>query len=170
MIRQIVSPAKALRTLRKTAALLAAQLRDVSQDEARDRTDGPDGWSVLFIVCHLRDYEIVWRDRVEQMLAASNPTFAPFDHHRAVEEHAYAAQNIAAVLADLAARRAGLIERLEGLADEQWLRTGVHPDQGPGTVLDVAVNAGLHDVDHLEQLLRCLGPREGDRTPGGATG
>jgi len=36
----------------------------------------------------------------------------------------------------------------------------VHPEQGPGTLLDVAVNAGLHDLDHLEQLARCLEPRQ----------
>lgn len=39
-----------------------------------------------------------------------------------------------------------------------WLRAGTHPAQGPATLLDVAINAGLHDVDHLEQLARCLEP------------
>jgi len=34
----------------------------------------------------------------------------------------------------------------------------MHPSQGPATLLDVAVNAGLHDVDHLEQIIRCLAP------------
>lgn len=156
MIRRIVSPTKALRTLRKTAALIERTLRDVSQADARTLRDGPDGWSVLFIACHLRDYELVWRERVDLMLAQENPTFATFDHHEVIEVNRYADQDLRAVLADLAARRAGLLALLEGLDDEAWLRCGLHPDQGPGSVLDVAVNAGLHDIDHLEQLARCL--------------
>jgi hypothetical protein len=156
MIHRIVSPPKALRTLRKTAALLDRTLADVSQEDAVRLTDGPDGWSVLFIACHLRDYEIAWSERVGLMLAEEHPIFATFDHHAVIETNAYAAQTLSAVLRDLAALRAALIARLEALPDEAWLRTGLHPEQGPGSVLDVAVNAGLHDLDHLEQLARCL--------------
>lgn len=155
MIQRILSPVKALRTLRKTAALLDTALAGVTPEQARILRDGIDGWSILVIVCHLRDYEIAWRERVEQMLAYDNPTFISFDHLDLVERHAYTQQDLRAVLADLAARRAGFVERLAGLSDDQWLRTGLHPEQGPGAVLEVAINAGLHDLDHLEQISRC---------------
>lgn len=158
MIQRIVNPMKALRTLRKTSVLLDATLSTVSQAEAAARRDGPDGWSILFITCHLRDYEIAWRERVELMLVEDHPTFPAFDHHEAIVAHAYAAQDLQAVRADLQARRQSLIARLEGLDAAAWLRTGVHPEQGPGTILDVAINAGLHDLDHLEQLARCVVP------------
>lgn len=160
MIRRILSPMKALRTLRKTTALLERTLREVSQEEAVTLRDGPDGWSVLFIACHLRDYEAAWRDRLALMLAEDNPSFATFDHHELVERNSYATQELQAVTADTAAMRAALIARLESLTDEQWLRTGEHPEQGPGTILDLAINAGLHDLDHLEQLVHCLEPRQ----------
>lgn len=156
MVQRILSPAKALRTLRKTSLLVHRSLAEVGQDAAVRLRDGADGWSVLFIACHLRDYEAAWRDRVELMLAEQNPAFVTFDHHALVETHAYADQELRAVLADLLTQRQGLIGRLEGLSDEQWLRPGYHPEQGPGTILDVAINAGLHDLDHLEQLARCL--------------
>jgi hypothetical protein len=159
MIKRIINQAKALRTLRKTAALLDRTLAGVTQEEAAGLTDGPDGWSVLIIVCHLRDYEIFLRERVEQLVAQDAPVFSSFDQLALVEERAYAAQQLRSVAAELAERRAALIARLEGLDDSQWLRSGVHPEQGPGTLLEVAVNAGLHDLDHLEQLARCLEPR-----------
>jgi DinB superfamily len=158
MIKRILNQTKALRTLRKTAALLDRTLHGVTQADAVSLRDGPDGWSVLFIACHLRDYEVAWRERVERMLVEEHPTFVHFDHHAVIETHAYAEQDLRAVLADIAARRAALLARLEGLSDEEWLRTGLHPEQGPGSVLDVAINAGLHDLDHLEQLERCLDP------------
>jgi hypothetical protein len=159
MIQRIINQAKALRTLRKTAALLDRTLAGVTQEEAASLTDGPDGWSALFIVCHLRDYEIAWQERVEQIVAHDTPVFTSFDHHALIEERAYAAQEFRSVVTEIAERRAALIARLEGLDDSQWLRSGVHPEQGPGTLLDIAVNAGLHDLDHLEQLERCLEPR-----------
>lgn len=158
MIQRILSPMKALRTLRKTSALLSTALKGVSQEEATTLRDGDDGWSVLFIVCHLCDYEQAWRERLELMLAEEHPTFHTFDHHALVEQHAYAAQELRAVLAELAAQRQALIARLEPLGDDEWLRSGLHPEQGPGTVLELAINAGLHDLDHLEQLSRCLAP------------
>jgi hypothetical protein len=156
MIQRILNQAKALRTLRKTAALLAMTLADVRQEQAETLRDGADGWSVLLICCHLRDYEIAWYERVEQMLAEENPSFRTFDHNALVTQNAYASQNLRAVLADLGTRRAALIARLAALDDTQWQRSGSHPEQGPGNILDIAINAGLHDLDHLEQITRCL--------------
>jgi hypothetical protein len=158
VIQQLISPAKALRTLRKTHVLLGELLRGVGQHHAAMLRDGPEGWSVLQIVCHLRDYEIAYRERVELMLAEENPTFTVITNEEWEARGAYASQNLRAVFDDIRARRATFVGRLEGLADEQWLRRGLHPLQGPATVLDVAVNTGLHDVDHLEQIARCLEP------------
>lgn len=161
MIVRLINPAKALRTLRKTGALLEDMLRGVTQAQAAELRDGPDGWSALHVVCHLRDYEITYRERIELMLAQDNPNFVVISNEAWEARGDYANQDLRAVLADIAARRAALIARLEGLSDEQWLRPGAHPLQGPATVLDVAVNTGLHDIDHIEQIMRCLAPLRG---------
>jgi hypothetical protein len=155
-INRLLSPMKALRTLRKTPALLDALLHDVTQEEAATLRDGPDGWSVLFIACHLRDFEAIYRARIELMLTEEQPTFELTDNDELARRNAYAAQDLRAVLAETRAGRRSLLARLEQLSDEQWLRVGLHPEQGPTTVLDAAINAGLHDVDHAEQILRCL--------------
>lgn len=156
MIRRILSPFKALRTLRKTALLLDKTLTGVTQRQAADLRDGPDGWSILFIACHLRDYERFLRQRVELVLADDQPVFHGFDQVALVAANAYADQELGTVLAELREGRAALIARLEVLDDTQWLREGINAEQGPGSVLDLAINAGLHDLDHLEQLTRCL--------------
>ena len=155
-IIRLVSPMKALRTLRKTPILIDNLLRDVTQAQATTLRDGPDGWSILFVACHLRDFEAIYRARIEAMLSEDAPTFALTNNDELAERNAYAAQELRAVLADTRAQRQSLIARLEALSDEQWLRTGQHPEQGPSTVLDAAINAGLHDIDHAEQMLHCL--------------
>ena len=154
-IMAILNPSKALRTLRKTPLLLRSVLTGVDQQAAVARTDGPGGWSILFIACHLRDYEAACIERVTDMLAHDHPTFDVWDNDDLANQNAYAAQQFDAVMADLQSRRKDLIQLLESLEEEQWARTGLHPVQGEGTVLDVVINISLHDIDHIEQITRC---------------
>lgn len=80
----------------------------------------------------------------------------------------YASQALAGVRAELRADRAATLDRLAALDADQWARVGHHPQQGAGTLLDVAINAGLHDVDHLEQIARCRADAETKRGGDGA--
>ncbi|HYF66153.1 MAG TPA: DinB family protein [Herpetosiphonaceae bacterium] len=157
-MNRILSPAKALRTLRKNPVILNAVLAGISQEQAETLRDGADGWNIVYVICHLRDYERIVGERIEAILSQDRPTLADMDNAALIARNRYAEQSLEATLADLAGLRAALIERLAGLSDEQWLRSGVHAVQGEGTVLDIAVNAGLHDIDHIEQLVRCAQP------------
>lgn len=152
---RILNPDKALRTLRKTPALLDLVLNGLGEAAASALRDGPDGWSILYIVCHLRDYERVVAARVELMLASDDPVLPSMDNDALARDGDYAAQSLAAVRAGLRARRAALLDRLTDLDATGWQRPGHHPQQGAATVLDVAINAGLHDIDHLEQIAHC---------------
>jgi hypothetical protein len=153
---RLINPAKALRTLRKTPALLEALLKGVTQEQAETLRDG--SWNLVFIVCHMRDYEAVAAQRVRDLLAGPNPTFAVVANDDLIRDNNYAAADLRQAVVAYAQLRRETVALLEPLADEQWLLTGVHPAQGPATLLDVAVNAGLHDVDHLEQIARCVAP------------
>ena len=155
-MHRLINPAKALRTLRKTPALLEALLDGVTQKQAETQHDAD--WNVIFVVCHMRDYEAVCAQRVRDLLAGPNPTFAVVSNDELIRGNNYAATDLRQAMATYAQLRRETIALLEPLADEQWLLEGVHPAQGPATLLDVAVNAGLHDVDHLEQIVRCLAP------------
>lgn len=155
---QLVNPAKALRTMRKGPPILEALLAGVTQAQAIELRDGEDGWNVLFIICHMRDVETIFAKRARDLLDAPNPIFQVVPNEVLIEQGNYDAQNLRAVLAEYTAQRLAFIELLEPLADEQWLLAGTHPSQGPATLLDVAINCGLHDVDHQEQIVRCLAP------------
>lgn len=156
MIRQIITPFKALRTLRKTPLILAAVLDGVSHEQAAALRDGADGWSILFIVCHLRDLEGQFLQRAQDLLAQPNPIFADVSLDELMRRSPYERQNFDEALEAYFEARRQFVALLEGLSDAQWLLAGEHPTQGPGTMLDIAVNTGLHDVDHIEQIQRCL--------------
>ena len=155
-MNRLINPTKALRTLRKTPAILAALLQGVTQEEAVALHDGDDGWNVVFIVCHMRDVEGIFTQRVCDLFAGPNPTFAVVPNEELMRRHNYATADLRQTLAEYELTRREFIALVEPLTDEQWLLTGLHPSQGPATLLDVAVNAGLHDVNHLEQVVRCL--------------
>jgi uncharacterized damage-inducible protein DinB len=155
-MKQLVNDAKALRTLRKNPTILKAVLAGVTPEQARTLRDGSDGWSIHYIVCHLRDVEELFTQRVRDLLAQPNPTFAITSNEDLIRQNNYDGQDYETALNDYLERRQTFISLLEALADEQWLLAGTHPQQGPATLLDVAVNTGLHDIDHIEQIVRCL--------------
>ena len=68
----LINPAKALRTLRKTPILLEALLEGITQEQAEALYD--DDWNVIFVVCHMRDFEAVAAQAARPR--RPNPTFA----------------------------------------------------------------------------------------------
>ena len=53
-------------------------------------------------------------------------------------------------------RRSELIDLLRSLTSEQWLRIGVHPDNGELSVYDIGYNVCTHDINHIEQILKAI--------------
>jgi hypothetical protein len=68
----------------------------------------------------------------------------------------YAGQSLHDTLESYLTKRREFIQLLEGLSDEQWARQGNHQQQGEVTVLTLAVNTALHDVDHIGQILQAI--------------
>lgn len=153
----LIDRARALRTLRKTPSTLKFILAGVDQARATSATDGPDGWNVVEIMCHLRDFEAIFFERIRQMIEQDNPTFALADHLALVTANNYAAAQIDDVLATYLATRREFVAYLEALPDDAWARTGITGGGVHTNVVEVAIQAGTHDIDHTEQIGRTLG-------------
>lgn len=153
-LKRLINPDKALRTLRKTPVILGALLHGVTAEDAARLRDGDDGWTILFVLCHMRDEEEIFTQRVRDLLSKEHPTFSYALNDELAAQNRYDTADFQTTLNDFMARRRGLLAVLESVTDDQWLRAGEHPLQGPATLLDVALNVGLHDVDHIEQIVR----------------
>lgn len=151
----ILSQGKALRNLPKSPVILRAILQGVTQEQAVNSWDGD--WNVVYVVCHLRDLEVAYIERVRMMLAEDNPTFPRVDQTALVIENKYAEADLQTVLGEYEANRRAFIELVSGLSDTQWERGGQHPHFGETTILTQAINNTLHDMDHIEQVVRALG-------------
>jgi len=145
--------------MRHSLATLDFMLADVSQQVAttrRDPNDGDKGWTVLEVVCHLRDFDRIFRSRARQMLAESEPQLQGYDHERMAVEFGYNAQDLRTALAELHASRGETADLFAALQGEQWQRSGVHPERGRFTMDDALIQVGLHDMLHIEQITRIL--------------
>jgi len=112
-MNRLVNPAKVLRTLRKTPILLEALLEGVTQEQAETLYDGD--WNVVFVVSHLRDFEAIAAQRVRDLLAGPNPTFAAVSNDELIRDNNYAAADLHQVMGEIARLRRELITLLESL-------------------------------------------------------
>jgi len=151
----ILDKGKALRSLPQSPALLRFILRDVTQAEAMNSWD--DDWNVVFVVCHMRDLEAAYLQRIHMMLEEENPSFPANDQRAMAIERNYAEADLLEALAAFESLRREFIALLRSLDDEQWERQGQHPYFGETTILTQAINNVMHDVNHIEQIARALG-------------
>jgi hypothetical protein len=143
----------------QSGATLGHILSRVSQETAttlRDAHDGPKGWTVLEVVCHLRDFDAIFRNRAVMMRDQDYPTLPHFDHEELARQGRYNDCDLRQAYAELAASRRQTIAFFKELDAEQWERAGLHHERGHFTMDEAVVQVGTHDINHLEQITRIL--------------
>ena len=130
-------------------------LSEVKEHQWNQRPD-PDEWSILQILCHLRESEIdVQQKRLRAILLEDNPFIAslpapgphiPPCHHDGYE-----------VLNQFRSHRLAMIERLSQLKHEDWQRPARHSIFGLTNLLEMAYFTAQHDRLHITQLCQTLG-------------
>jgi hypothetical protein len=148
------------RTLKQTPGILQGMLHEVSPARAQEARDGADGWNVLEIVCHMRDFEAIFLDRVKRVAETDHPTLEHHDHEAMVTTNRYAEQSVEAAFADYLTTRRALVAYLEGMDAAAWQRRGEHPTMGAISMVEVVLNVPIHDINHIEQIARALGQTE----------
>lgn len=142
--------------MRLTCKVLDHILRGVSEEQAHELRDGPAGWSIVEIVCHLRDFDQIFRSRAQMMLSEDHPRLPAYDHEAMALERAYQQEQLSSALDQLNVSRRESIAFFASLTPDQWERAGVHPERDSFTMTDAVMQVGLHDLDHLEQITRVL--------------
>jgi hypothetical protein len=149
-----------LARLRATAAELQAAVQGVDAETLR-RRPGPRAWAAVEIVCHLRDTEESFFDRLTLIIETDEPRFPTTNPDRWASERQYLAQDAPAAAQAFAARRGETLALLGGLAETTWARAGWQLDsRGRRTVDDFVAVMAWHDENHLAQLARALDGRD----------
>ncbi len=117
---------------------------------------GEAGWSVVEVVCHLRDSEEACLTRTRRMRDEIDPQLSARDGARLAIELNYAATPLDSALNDFLTFREEHIRELTALGPEQWERTGQHPAVGQITIRGLIEHLVAHDAIHLAQISRQL--------------
>lgn len=150
----IFTPTRFIKALHKNQQLINHILADVPQETAASAWDGD--WNVIAVLCHLRDFDQIFYERVNLMNDTDNPILTPRDHEQLAQAGDYNNQNLAEVLAQFNTQRTRFIEWFEALPADRFARSGFHPENGQITVLEQSAQMTMHDIDHLEQIVRAL--------------
>jgi DinB superfamily len=102
-----------------TPSLLGALLHGYTQEQARTARGGDEGWSVVEVVCHLRDAEERALERMRSMRDADSPHLAAYDQELWARERNYAAADLREALAAFVHLRGQHIAELEALPADQ---------------------------------------------------
>jgi len=148
-----------LARLARTPEQLSAALRGA--DAARlSRRPSPGSWAPTEVVCHLRDNEEWFLERMRYIVAMDLPRFVATNPDRWADERQYLANDGVQALDAFARRRRETLQFLGGLASDAWARAGVHGDsRGRRTIDEFLSVMAWHDDNHLDQLRRALDGR-----------
>ncbi len=123
-------------------------------DLAQAAQDG--GWGLVEILPHMRDWDLIYRDRLTLALEQQEPTLEEYDDSLWAIEHAYSDQDPHATWEEFAALRNDLVARLELLSADDWQRTVILPKRGRVTLQWLFGNLSDHDAKHIVQAREVL--------------
>ncbi len=145
--------------MKTTLDILGNVLAPVSQVVATtllDDRDGPKGWTVVEVVCHLRDFDGFFQQRAQLMLEQASPQLPAVAQEALAVERDYISQDVHLAYDELIESRRQFIEFFTRLTPEQWERAGTHPTRGHFTMTNAVVQVSFHDAMHIEQITRIL--------------
>ncbi len=141
---------------RATLEIYPALLADCTEEQARAARGGDEGWSIVEVMCHMRDAEGIALMRMRTMRDNDNPTIAGYDQDTLAIERDYAGSNLHDALNAFLELRTRHVEELAALSTEDWQRLGQHSEYGPVTLMSHALHMVSHDFVHAAQIVRQL--------------
>lgn len=143
---------KWLRSIRTDPAQLEQATSGLDEAALRYKPR-PEKWSILEIVSHLADIELVYGYRMRQLLADVNPTFAPIDQDRWASGLRYAEASLPEKLAMFRILREANLALLERTTEADWQRGAFHPEYNQTVTLATLIERMANHVsNHVRQI------------------
>ncbi|MGH9382097.1 MAG: DinB family protein [Thermoanaerobaculia bacterium] len=142
------------RVLEETPDEVARRVEDLDEATLR-RPEAPGKWSLIQVVQHLADSEIVWGWRLRMVIAQDRPAITGFDQDLWAERLGYDQTSLADALQQLRLLRRLNLRIVRAVPEpERHLRVGIHAERGEETLAHMIRLEAGHDLAHLRQLDR----------------
>ena len=142
--------------LNAAPATLNGLLHGISPAQARSVSGGDENWSVVEVVCHLRDAEEFFIKRFQTMRDQDNPVIVGYDQEALARERNYKNADLRVALDSFSVLRQQMVKELSKLTPEQWERLGQHNELGQITIFVQTIHHVVHDSIHCAQIARQL--------------
>ena len=119
--------------------------------------EAPGKWSMVQVVQHLADAELVGAFRFRMMLAHDRPTLPGYDQDRWAERLRYEESEVADALEEFSVLRSANLRLTERATPDERRRVGLHAERGEESVDHLLCMYAGHDLVHLRQLARIAG-------------
>jgi uncharacterized damage-inducible protein DinB len=140
----------------ETGSALWEATAGLSADDAR-RPEREGKWSVVAVVRHLVDSEIIYGYRMRLAIAADLPPLPGYDQDAWARRLRYEDEDLSACLDEFEALRRVNLRWLAGLEGGERERAGMHSERGEESVTRIVQLLAAHDLVHLAQIRRIRG-------------
>jgi hypothetical protein len=145
-----------LLSLDRALTIYPAILAGLNETAAQDWREGPREWSVVEILCHLRDAEANALERCRRMVEEEMPRLQSWDPEELAKEKDYRSESFQGAIKAFLTSRRETLTYLKGLTREQWACGAIHSSMGELTILSYMTHMAAHDWDHAAQIIRTI--------------
>lgn len=141
--------------LGRAPAIVIPLVREVDPQILK-RRPAPGEWSIHENACHLAEVHPLFFQRLDLMLAETDPLIASYDPGRDDPDDALLKLDLDESLRRFEHDRARLVARLRELRPDHWTRTARHDEYNSYSILTMFRHLALHDFHHayrIEELM-----------------
>ena len=129
------------------------RLRGVVDAKLR-RPEKPGKWSVIEVIQHLADSDLVAGFRTRMVLTEDRPVLQGYDQDRWASEFRYREVSLSQALDQLRGLRMANLHLWKHLTPVQLERVGLHSERGPESAGHIIRLMAAHDLVHRRQIER----------------
>ncbi|MFQ5527131.1 MAG: DinB family protein [Thermoanaerobaculia bacterium] len=131
-----------------------AELTDGIGETELGHPEADGKWSMIEILAHLADSELVWAWRLRLVLAEADPVLTGYDQDRWASYLHYRDRDLEEVLKEIRFLRVRNLRLLGSLTSDEFERSGRHSERGVESVSHMVRLYAGHDLVHRRQLKR----------------
>jgi hypothetical protein len=136
---------------------LDVRLRGIAEPVLR-RPEAAGKWSVIQVIHHLADSDLVAGYRIRMVVAEDRPALQGYDQDRWASEFHYNDTPLVLAREQLRGLRAANLHLWRQLTPPQLERIGLHAERGPESAGHILRLMAAHDLVHRRQIDRILAP------------
>jgi hypothetical protein len=150
---EILGPRDPLDVMAETPSAIRRLTEGVGQP-GLTTPEAPAKWSLVQVVQHLADSEIVGAFRFRMVLAHDRPPIPGYDQDRWASRLRYQEADIVSALDLFTTLRAANLRLLRGTSVAERARFGMHAERGEESIEKMMGMYAGHDLVHLRQMTR----------------